>query len=245
MLHFLTKKPFLKDLIPEHYIDIHSHLLPGIDDGSKSDADTLLLTAGLQALGFEQLITTPHIMKNVWDNTFDSITKKLVVTQEMLLQNNQPIAFRAAAEYLIDGNFMEILQKESLLTLKGKYVLIEMSYINPPIQLYDILFDMQVGGYKPVLAHPERYLAYHNKFDEYQKLKHAGCLFQLNLLSTVGYYGEEVAKVAKSLLKKGMIDYTGSDVHHQSHLNSFSKKVTFKDVTALSEALANNEFFRF
>lgn len=245
MLHFLIRKPYLKDLVPDHYTDLHSHLLPGIDDGSKSNEETLLLIAGLKALRFEQLITTPHIMKNVWENTYQSITEKFTATQQLLVENNEPIAFRAAAEYLIDGNFTELIHKEGLLTLKENYVLIEMSYINPPIQLYDILFDIQVAGYKPVLAHPERYLAYHNNFSEYQKLKHAGCLFQVNLLSTVGYYGEEVAQTAKKLLKKGMIDYTGSDVHHQSHIKSFSKKITFKDVVPLNEAFANNAFFRF
>lgn len=245
LLHYFIKKPFLKDLIPDHYVDIHSHLLPGIDDGSKTAADTLLLVSGLHSLRFEQLITTPHIMKNVWDNTVENITQKHSETQQLLRQNNQLIPFKAAAEYLIDGNFTEMVQKEKLLTLKENYVLIEMSYINPPIQLYDILFDMQVAGYKPVLAHPERYLAYHNNFEEYHKLKHAGCSFQLNLLSTVGYYGEEVANISKKLLKKGLIDFTGSDVHHQNHLNSLSRKLSFKDAVPLNEALANNAFFKF
>lgn len=245
MLHFIQKKPYLKDLIPDGHVDFHSHLLPGIDDGSKSDTDTVQLVTDLRALRFEQLITTPHIMTNVWDNTFAGVTEKCVQTRDMLLQNHIDMPFKAAAEYLLDGNFMAMIKSQGLLTLKDNFVLVEMSYINPPIQLYDILFELQLAGFKPVLAHPERYLAYHNDFEQYKKLKHAGCKMQLNLLSTVGYYGETVAEAAKKLLKQGLIDFVGSDVHHQNHIAAFSKKITFKDTVALNEAFANNQFFRF
>lgn len=245
MLHYLIKKPYLKDLIPDRHVDFHSHLLPGIDDGSKSDEDTVQLVSDLSRLRFEQLITTPHIMTNVWDNTFTGITEKCTLTREMLHKNQINMPLKAAAEYLLDGNFIALIENQGLLTLKDNYVLVEMSYINPPIQLYEILFDLQVAGYKPVLAHPERYLAYHNNFGQYEKLRHAGCKMQLNLLSTVGYYGEAVANIAKKLLKQGMIDYVGSDVHHQNHVAAFSKKITFKDTVALSEAFSNNQFFRF
>jgi len=245
LLHYIIKKPVLRDLIPEGYVDFHSHLLPGIDDGSKSDANTLELVSALKDLRFDHLITTPHVMKNVWDNTFESITKKYEETHRILQNSNSPIPFKAAAEYLLDGNFIDLIKSEGLLTLKENYVLVEMSYINPPIQLYDILFDLQVAGYKPVLAHPERYIALHHDLAHYQKLKHAGCALQLNLLSTVGYYGEAVAKTAKNLLKKGMIDYVSSDVHHLHHVKSFSRRLAFKDTLALNEAIANNAFFRF
>jgi len=130
-----------------------------------------------------------------------------------------------------------------VLTLKDKYVLVEMSYLNAPIHLYDIIFDLQVAGYKPVLAHPERYNFYHNNFNEYLRLKNAGCLFQVNLLSTVGYYGSAVAETAKELLNKGLIDFVGSDVHHKKHIESFDKKVLLKDLQPLKEAFSNNQFF--
>jgi tyrosine-protein phosphatase YwqE len=130
------------------------------------------------------------------------------------------------------------------LTLKDNYVLVEMSYINAPIQLYSILFDLQVAGYIPVLAHPERYLFYHNNFNEYVKLKRAGCVFQLNLLSVVGYYGPEITKIAAQLLAKGMYSYVGSDVHHDNHIVAFEQKVKIKDLAPLKEAIANNQFFK-
>ena len=129
------------------------------------------------------------------------------------------------------------------MTLKENYVLVEISYLNAPINIYDMIFDLQIAGYKPVLAHPERYSYYHKNFNEYLKLKNAGCLFQLNLLSTVGYYGEEVFEAGKKLLNKGLIDFVGSDVHHKNHIDWFDKKVLLKDLTPFKESIMANQFF--
>jgi len=244
LLHFLNRKPYLKDLIPDHHVDFHSHLLPGIDDGAKSFDDTVELIDAMRGLRFEQLVTTPHVMRNVWDNTEESILKSLEETQNGLQRRGSTIILNAAAEYLMDGNFSEMVQTQKLLTVKDNYVLVEMSYINPPIQLYDILFDIQVAGYKPILAHPERYIFYHSNFSEYEKLKHAGCLFQINLLSAVGYYGSNVLDTAKMLLKKGMIDFAGSDIHHNQHVAGFSRRILIKEIDPLKQALANNQIFR-
>jgi tyrosine-protein phosphatase YwqE len=244
MFTFLKSKPVLKDLIPDNYIDIHSHLLPGIDDGSKSIKDTLRLTQSLQDIGFSAFITTPHVFSNVWNNTTEIIQKTEKETLAALRGNQFEPPFHAAAEYLLDDHFLQLCKAGDLLTLKKNYVLVEMSYINPPIQLYSILFDLQVAGYIPVLAHPERYLFYSSNFDEYQKLKNAGCLFQLNLLSTIGYYGEAVTKMAEKLLQKGMYNFVGSDLHHFKHLAGFDQKIKIKDCQPLKEVIAKNIFFK-
>jgi protein-tyrosine phosphatase len=241
---FSKNKSVLKDLIPDAHIDIHSHLLPGIDDGARTIEDSLRLTRALQDFGMKQIITTPHIIQHIWDNTHEQIVANKNVTVLELQKNNVNIPFQAAAEYLMDDQFVRLFQSHDLLTLKGNYVLVEMSYINPPIQLYSILFDLQVAGYIPVLAHPERYLFYHNNFDEYVKLKRAGCLFQLNLLSVVGYYGAEITKIAEQLLAKGMYTYVGSDVHHDNHIAAFEDKVKLRDLVPLKEAIDNNQFFK-
>ena len=245
MLFFSKKKSVLKDLIPDNHVDIHSHLLPGIDDGAKTFEDTLGLIKSLQSFGITQIITTPHIIQHVWNNTTEIITNTKNETQTKLITENIKIPLKAAAEYLMDDQFEVLVKNKDLLTLKDNYVLVEMSYINAPIQLYNILFDLQVAGYIPVLAHPERYLFYHNNFNEYSKLKKAGCLFQLNLLATTGYYGKGVTKIAEELLKKGMYDYVGSDVHHKNHIASFEKRIEIKDVTPLNEIIKNNQFFKF
>ena len=244
-MFFLSKKPLLKDLVPPDYVDIHSHLLPGIDDGAKTAEDSIRLVASLREIGFGQFITTPHTMHNVWDNTREKILESSAMAQEFLADAGHGMPFRAASEYLMDGSFNEMIHREPLLTLRDNLILVEMSYINPPIQLMQIIFDIQVAGYVPVLAHPERYAFYHSNFAQYEKLKNAGCLFQLNLLSAIGYYGDEVADVAKKLLKRGMIDYTGSDVHHRNHVSGFYKRVVLKKTAPLEEAMRRNDFFRF
>ena len=231
-------------MIPDNHVDIHSHLLPGIDDGARTFADSLRLTKALQSFGITQIITTPHIIQHVWDNSQEDIEALSTITKSNLETENILIPFKAAAEYLMDDQFVRLFQSKNLLTLKDNYVLVEMSYINAPIQLYTILFDLQVAGYTPILAHPERYLFYQNNFDEYKKLKRAGCLFQLNLLSVVGYYGAQINKTAEKLLSQGLYDYVGSDVHHDNHIAAFSQKVSIKDTLPLKEIISNNQFFK-
>ncbi len=243
MISFFKSKPTLKDLIPNNYVDIHSHLLPGIDDGSTSFQETLLLTQSLIQIGVSQFITTPHIMENVWDNTKNDIQLLETKTVLELQQHQVTTPFKAAAEYLMDEQFIRLFQSGELLTLKDNYVLVEISYTNPPIQLYNIIFDLRVAGYRPILAHPERYVFYHYNFNEYAKLKKAGCLFQLNLLAVVGYYGAGITKIAEKLLKKGMYDFVGSDVHHQNHIQAFNEKVKVNEIPSLKEVIAKNEFF--
>lgn len=244
MLHFFKSKPILKDLIPDNHIDIHSHLLPGIDDGAKSFEHTLKLAKALQSFGVSEFITTPHIIEHIWDNTAEGITAKNTETVIELEKNKLTVPFRAAAEYMMNDHFVQLFQSEKLLTLKDNYVLVEMSYINAPIQLYSILFDLQVAGYIPVLAHPERYLFYHNNFNEYLKLKKSGCMFQLNLLSAAGYYGEGITKIADKLLQLRLYDFVGSDVHHSNHIAAFDQKIKLKEIQSLKEIIANNQFFK-
>lgn len=243
MLSIFKSKPLLKDLIPKNFVDIHSHLLPGIDDGSKSVEETVNLMTQMNGLGINHFITTPHIFTNVWDNTEAVITKKLGDTKLELKHKNCYNTFEAGAEYMIDSFFLKRLETEKLLTLKENYLLIEMSYLNPPIQLFEILFEIQLAGYKPILAHPERYLFYHKNYKEFHKLKNSGCLFQLNLLSTVGYYNKNIELVSEKLLNDGFYDFVGSDTHHQKHLDAFQQKVNIKSLPQLEKAFNNNLFF--
>ncbi len=245
MLSFIKSKPLLKDIIPDNHVDFHSHLLPGIDDGSKNIIETEFLVKSLSDFGIKKIITTPHVMNTIYPNNSDKINLSLKNTIEELSQKNINIPLKAAAEYFMDDVFLENLKSDKLLTLKDNLVLVEMSYMNPPINLYDIIFEIQIAGYKPVLAHPERYFYFHKSFNEYLKLKKSGCLFQLNLLSTVGYYGADVMKTGDLLLKKGLIDFVGSDVHHKNHITAFSEKLLIKEMVSLQKALLNNQFFSF
>lgn len=243
MFFFKKPKPRLDSLIPAGYVDIHSHLLPGIDDGAKDENHSLTLINNLRDYGFTQFITTPHVLTGVWNNTFQGIKDVEKTHRDFLKGQGNAHPFKAAAEYLMDDVFLLKIKNEELLTLKDNYVLVEMSYLNAPHQLYEILFDLQMAGYQPILAHPERYLFYHFKQEEYKKLKKVGCKFQLNLLSVTGYYGKPVFEVAQKLLDEGMIDFAGSDAHHERHTDAFKNPVLLKDTAPLVKAMENNAFF--
>lgn len=243
MIHFFKQKPYLRDLIPDNHIDIHSHLLPGIDDGAVTIEDSISLINQMADIGFKNIITTPHIITNVWDNTENSIKDKHQETVKKIGSSANVTNFNVAAEYMLDSYFLNKLEAERLLTIKDNYILVELSYLNPPINLYEIIFQIQLSGYKPILAHPERYLFYHFNFKEFDKLKKAGCSFQLNLLSTVDYYGENITKIADKLLVNEYYDFVGSDVHHQKHINSFNKKVSAKNIDSLNNVIQKNLFF--
>lgn len=221
MLSFFRKnKNSITTLFPDNYVDIHSHLLPNIDDGSKSFEESVALIKRLSNYGIKNFVITPHIMDGVWNNTPRNINQKLFeFTNYLKTQEIYDINIRAAAEYMIDANFEILLSKKELLTINDKYLLIELSYFNPPINLKEILFKIQIAGYQPILAHPERYTFYHSNYKEFFKLKERGCLFQLNLLSLSQHYGSKTTKIAEQLLKDNLIDFTGTDTHNNHHLN--------------------------
>jgi tyrosine-protein phosphatase YwqE len=163
--------------------DYHSHIIPGIDDGSPDGETSLMLINGMLQLGYENFVGTPHVMEDIWQNNTETIQNAHQLLQDVLkiaaIENN----VRPAAEYLVDGNFEQLLaDKKKLLTIKDNWVLIEISFIQPPMQLHDIIFEMQMQGYQPVFAHPERYNYYHSKKDELQAVKSAGCLIQSSLV---------------------------------------------------------------
>ena len=240
---FFTKKKSipLNNFFPKNFVDIHSHLLPGIDDGAKNMDDSIALISKMATYGIKNFITTPHVLGTVYPNSSATIKSKLQeVKDELQNRGINDISIEAAAEYMLDEEFSALLKKDDILVLKGKYILVEMSYFSAPINLYDVLFQIQLKGYKPILAHPERYTFYHNDFESFYKLKKAGCLFQLNLLSLTEQYGKSVQKVSEKLLKENMYDFVGTDTHHRNHLELLQKIGTKKNVTKISHLLDNN-----
>ncbi|MBB1139228.1 tyrosine-protein phosphatase [Myroides sp. WP-1] len=244
MFSFFKSKPILKDLIPDDYVDIHSHLIYGIDDGAQTIDDTRMIITSMRDLGFKQAIATPHTTPLVWENTREGILNQYQKVQEELPKESSDISLRVASEYMMDETLLPHIENKDLLTLKNDYVLVEMSYMNPPIQLMDILFQLKSSGYDIVLAHPERYNFYHQNTAMYKKLKKAGCYFQMNLLSVTGYYGKHVLEAANFLLSNGLIDFVGSDIHHAKHVRGFDAKVEVKGVEFFTQAITNNQEFR-
>lgn len=221
MLNIFQKKEFFKDHLVD-FVDIHNHILPGIDDGSASIEDSLQLIRRFKDIGVVDFICTPHIMNDYYPNTPATISTALEKLKSALVLTNdlRKIKIRAAAEYMMDQNFMEILENGQILTLKDNYILVEMSYFQAPINLNEILFQLQTRGYKPVLAHPERYAYYHSKdLCKYEDLRNRGCLLQVNALSLSTHYGTGIQKTAFQLIENGMIDFIGSDAHREQHLD--------------------------
>ena len=245
MLFFKKKEIPLNELFPQKFVDIHSHLLPGIDDGAKDLESSIALIEKMNSYGIYNFVTTPHILGDVYPNTPEIIKEKLkLVKDELQKRNMTNVSFKAAAEYMMDEQFMKLLENdEELLTIKDNLVLVEMSFFNPPFNLYDILFKIQLKGYKPLLAHPERYVAYHNNHKEFVKLKRAGCLFQLNLLSLTKHYGKGVQKTAEKLLSENQYDFVGTDTHHQNHLELLKEIGTEKTRKSLKVLLEKNTSF--
>ncbi|HCE54745.1 MAG TPA: histidinol phosphatase [Lutibacter sp.] len=245
MFSFFQKKTPLTDLFSSDFVDIHSHFLPNIDDGSKSMDESVAMLKRMQGYGIKHIICTPHVMESVWENASETIQQQL----DALNAHLKSIAFTdisitAAAEYMLDANFDQLLKTEKLRTLKDNYILVELSFLNAPINLYETLFNIQIAGYKPVLAHPERYSYFHNDFKEYAKLKEAGCLFQINLLSLSNYYGSSVAEVSLQLLKQQLIDFAGTDTHKHHHLDFLEKPIDGKVLKLIEPVIKANDFFR-
>lgn len=242
MFFLKSKEISLNEFFPEGFIDIHSHLLPGIDDGAKDLENSIALIQKMVSYGIKNFITTPHVLGDVYPNSSATIKAKLEeVKNELIRKNITDISISTAAEYMMDEQFSDLLEKRDILTLKDKYILVEMSYFSPPINLFDILFQIQLKGYKPVLAHPERYNSYHNNFQIYYKLKKAGCLFQLNLLSLTEQYGKGVQKTAEKLIKENVYDFVGTDAHHMNHLQLLKKVGTKKNLKNILHLLENNK----
>ena len=244
-MFFFKSKPTLASLIPHDFVDIHSHILPGIDDGSKSSSESNVLLKAMNKLGFIQCIATPHTLAGVWNNTNQTINDSLEICRKELEISQNKMLVKAASEYMLDQTFLHRIQNETLLTLKDNFVLVEMSYQSPPLALFDIIFELQLKGYQPILAHPERYIFYHKDIKKLEKIKQTRCLFQVNLLSTVGYYGDDVAKISQKLIDAEMIDFAGSDVHHLRHIDAFQMKLKINKPEALEKILAKNTFFKY
>lgn len=242
-MNFLfNKKKSIAPLL-EDFVDIHCHVLPGLDDGAKNMHDTHAMLSAYKKLGFRKIIATPHILKGSYPNTQETIMAAFDrVSSEMDKELN--IISNASAEHMLDEDFEQLLKKNELLCIQDRYVLIEMSYFQKPANVKEIIFKMEHQGYVPILAHPERY-HFIKKIEEFQDFKKIGCLFQLNLLSLTSHYGAHVQKKAEMLLKHDMYDFTATDAHHEGHLNKTAKiAVSKKKYSKLSEIIdrTNDKF---
>ncbi|MCK8520551.1 histidinol phosphatase [Aquimarina sp. D1M17] len=242
---FLSKKevPF-KEIVPKGYVDIHSHLLPGIDDGVQTVYQSAYILEQFSKSGIKKVITTPHVLQDVWPNTTDTITRihsdLLPVLKTLDITE---LEFKASAEYMMDDLFYQRVKEKDIIALHDNYILVEMSTFSAPMNLTEILFEIKLAGYIPILAHPERYTFYKNDLKKYEELKESGFLFQLNLLSLSGYYGEAIRGFSLKLINHNLIDFTGSDVHNYQQLNVLEKGFSPKVAQKAQAIMKNNAVF--
>jgi len=204
---------------------MHSHIIPGIDDGAKNVNDSILMARRFVDLGFKKVIATPHIMADYYRNTPDTINKGLDILRAALIEQEINLEVEAAAEYYLDEVFIKKLDKKEMLTFGNNFLLFELSYMNVPPNLLDVLFKIQDCGYQPVLAHPERYPFYHGSIENYLQIKEYGCMLQLNTISLLGYYGSGCKKAAEEIVDKHAVDFLGSDMHHLRHADALKQSL--------------------
>lgn len=217
-------------------VDLHNHLIPGVDDGLATMEDTLLCLQQYIEWGMKRVICTPHVSQDYHPNTSKQLQQALETVKQAVAEANLPIEVSLAAEYLLDESFYEQLERSNLLSFgKEQYVLFETGWANSPHQLEQSLFMMQLKGYTPVLAHPERYHYYQTEPHHLMTLKEKGCLFQLNLMSLEGQYGKKAQQLAYKLLQTKHINFIGSDLHRPSHLPTLERVFTPATIELLGQ----------
>lgn len=226
----VPERPDLSGLVT----DMHSHIIPGIDDGSPDVETSLSLVEGLVDLGYSRFIATPHILWDIYKNTPSTITPAYQALKEALATRHPSVPVDFAAEYYLDYHIDELIEEEEpLLTLRDKLVLVEFSFVSAPLDLKEKLFALQLAGYQPVIAHPERYVYFAKDKSVYSELREAGYLLQVNLLSLTGYYGKGPLELASHLVKNKMVDLLGTDLHHSRHLATLQASPQLTDTIKL------------
>ncbi|MEX0636145.1 MAG: CpsB/CapC family capsule biosynthesis tyrosine phosphatase [Ferruginibacter sp.] len=239
---FSKKKQNEQDFYFPITTDIHSHILPGIDDGSPDVATSLELIKGLMALGVKKSVATPHIISDLYRNTPETISAALQQLQQALQQAHIDYEVTAAAEYMLDEGFLSLLNAATpLLCIKEKIILTEFSYSIIPENPKEISFKILTNGYTPILAHPERYAYFHSNYKSYHLIQDLGFLLQVNLLSLTGYYGPAVTKAARYIIRNRLATFTATDLHHHNHLAALhdaASKGVFKELAEFIPANA-------
>lgn len=199
--------------------DFHSHLIPGIDDGAKTLDDSIEMIERFKKMGYSKVITTPHVMSDFYKNTPEIILGGLEKVRVELKNRNIDIEVEAAAEYYLDEHLSDKIKNRELLTFGDNYVLFELPFMSEPPNLSSIIFELQTSGYKPILAHPERYGFWYKEFKKFREMKDKGVHLQLNILSLIGHYSPETKKIAEQMIDEGLVTFLGSDCHNPMHQN--------------------------
>jgi len=212
-------------------VDMHSHVLPGIDDGAQNPQESIFLIKRMMEVGIQKVIATPHIMADYYRNTAESINGALELLKAELVKENMDIPVEAAAEHYFDETFEDRVNDGRLMLIGGKYVLFELSFISQPPNMLAVIQRMIELGHKPVLAHPERYQ--YMEVEELRGLREWGCNLQLNTISLTGYYGKSAKALAEALVDNNLVDFISSDMHHPKHAEALKHALRLPHVQRL------------
>ena len=217
--------------LPELFFhtDMHCHLIPGIDDGQQMVSGGAELVEKELSWGIEKILCTPHITEDKFENTPEIISDAFQKLQTELHKRELNICIDYSAEHRLDGFFLSELEKGNIRPLPNNYLLVENPFMQEAWDFDNRLFELNVRGYRPVLAHPERYPYYFNKPERYEQIHAAGTLFQLNLLSLAGYYGKEVKRVAEMLVNNNLVDFIGTDIHNTDYANAIDRYIASRE----------------
>lgn len=225
--------------------DIHCHVVPGVDDGSPDAATSADLIEHMQTWGIGRIIASPHVTQNTFENDHSTIGPAMAALHAELERRGNNIEVSHSAEYRIDELLLKRIEAGDLMPLPNDYLLIENSFMQEPWNLDRLVFDLQVRGFHPILAHPERYSYYYNRKDRYTELHNAGLAFQINVLSLAGAYGKAERKVACHLIDAGLVDFIGTDLHRRSHVEAIEAYLKTKearnDMSALASVVRNDK----
>ncbi|MGY4535751.1 protein-tyrosine phosphatase [Mucilaginibacter sp. UYNi724] len=199
--------------------DMHSHVLPGIDDGAQNVEESIFLIKKMMSLGIKKIIATPHVMIDYYRNDETTIGNALALLKAELTAQNIDIDIAAAAEHYFDETFEKRIDDGKVFTMGDNFVLFELSFVNQPPNVISIIQKMKDKGYKPILAHPERYG--YMDIEQMKTIRSWGCDLQLNTISLAGYYGKHSKKIAEQMIDNEMVDFISSDMHHPRHATAF------------------------
>jgi protein-tyrosine phosphatase len=218
MFSFFKKKEPDKNITFNYgsvMVDMHSHVLPDIDDGAQTPGESVALIKKMMALGIKKIIATPHVMADFYRNTPETIGAALEILKAELKKQEIDILIETAAEHYFDETFPKRVEDRRVFTMGDNYVLFEYSFISPPPNASGVIQKMIELGYKPILAHPERYP--YLDTEAMANLRRQGCNLQLNTISLAGYYGKDVKKKAEAMIDLQLVDFIASDMHHLKH----------------------------
>lgn len=222
--------------------DMHSHFLPGVDDGARTMEESLAMLSKMQELGYQKCILTPHIKMDMYPNSEADLQLRFLELTQAMDTAELTIRVELAAEYYLDDHFLNRLENTPLLSFgPQRYVLVEFSFVNAPVFEIETFQRIIDKGYTPILAHFERYVYFHGFLASAEKYRAMGVNIQLNLNSLTGHYGPDVKKQAERMLDQFTVDFVGTDAHRMDHLVLLENHLNLPHLKLLNERLLKNQ----